>query len=272
MQIRRILGLLALFLSVHGRAAEPPALQTGVQALSGALPPLGAKELALDVDFDLSQEKFYILIPRNYTGAEPFGLLVFISPGDGCPALPPGWAHVLQEQKLIFVAPLGVGNERAVSRRTGLAAVAACKLPELVKVDTTRVYAAGLSGGARVASLVAFLRPALFSGVFAVCGIDYPRAVPRVKATERDTYGVFTLGEPQVAEAKKKVKFVLVTGSQDFRYGNILDIFTGGYAPDGYAVKLIDVPGMEHTLCPAKALTEGLEFLGAGLPATPGGK
>ena len=30
-----------------------------------------------------------------------------------------------------------------------------------------------------------------------------------------------------------------------------------------YQVRLVDVPGMEHALCPAKALREGLDFLEA---------
>lgn len=273
MTMMRFLGLLFLFLTVNGRGAEPQTLQTGLQALPGALPNLGAKDPALDVDFDLPREKFFVVMPKAHKGDEPYGLLVFINPADSCTALPQGWADVLEKHHMIFVAPQDVGNERAVSRRAGLAVLTACKLPELVRIDPARVYVAGFSGGARVASYVAFLRPSLFSGVFALCGIDFPHAVPRVKATENDPYGRFTLDDQRIAEAKKKVKFVLVTGSQDFRYGNILDIFAGGYEADGYAVKLIDVPGMQHAPCPPNALSDGLAFLGGEPPKkTPAGK
>jgi predicted esterase len=163
--------------------------------------------------------------------------------------------------KLIFIAPQKVGNNQTVARRAGLAILAAVKMQELIALNTNRIYAAGFSGGARMASYAAFIRPSLFSGVLGMCGAQFPAKVPRVKATRTDDYGWFTLGEPQIAEAKKKVRFVLVTGSNDFRYGNILDIYAGGFQKDGYAVKLIDVPGMQHTTCPASALRDGLLFL-----------
>jgi hypothetical protein len=97
--------------------------------------------------------------------------------------------------------------------------------------------------------------------VFAICGAQFPAKVPRVQATRTDEYGWFSLDDPHIAAAKEKVRFVLVTGSNDFRHGNILDIFNGGFQKDGYAVKLMDVPGMEHAVCPAKILKESLDFL-----------
>jgi hypothetical protein len=132
---------------------------------------------------------------------------------------------------------------------------------EMAKIDNKRIYVAGFSGGARVASYAAFLRPSLFTGVFGVCGLDFCQKVDRVKATGEDAYGVFSVDEQRAEEAKKKVKFAVVTGSKDFRYGNILDIYSGGYLKNGYDAKLIDVPGMEHTLCPGKILSDGLVFL-----------
>jgi dienelactone hydrolase len=250
-----------LFLAVETRASEPGALTTGMQTLPGALPALADKPATIDWNFDLSQEKFSIFVPRNYKGNEPFGLLVFLSPDDVCVVPPPGWEKILQEQKLIFVAPQKVGNNQNVSRRVGLAILAAVKMQELAAINTNRIYASGFSGGARMASYAAFIRPSLFSGVLGMCGAQFPAKVPRVQATRTDDYGWFTLDAPQVAEAKKKVRFVLITGANDFRYGNILDIFNGGFQKDGYDVKLIDVPGMQHTTCPASALRDGILFL-----------
>jgi hypothetical protein len=108
--------------------------------------------------------------------------------------------------------------------------------------------------------------------VFSVCGVDFPRKVPRVKATKDDEYGYFSLGEEEVAEARKRVKFVLVTGSKDFRYGNIMDIYAGGFQKDGYTVKLIDVPGMDHAICSPKALRDGISFLDKKTGTVPDGK
>jgi hypothetical protein len=87
-----------LFLAVETRASEPTTLATGMQTLPGALPTLADKPATIDWNFDLSQEKFSIFVPRNYKGSEPFGLLVFLSPDDVCAAPPPEWEKVLQEQ------------------------------------------------------------------------------------------------------------------------------------------------------------------------------
>ena len=104
-----------------------------------------------------------------------------------------------------------------------------------------------------MACYVAFLRPTMFSGVVAICGAEYCRQVPRVEATRNDPYGYFPLEQRRADEAKQKVRFVLVTGAEDFRYGNILDLYKGGFRKDGYEVRLLDVPGMEHTICRGEA-------------------
>ena len=134
---------------------------------------------------------------------------------------------------------------------------------DLANIDTNRVLVGGFSGGARIASFLAFAHPELFAGVLAICGVGFIRKVDRVKATRTDEYGYFTIDARHTAAAKERVRFVLVTGSKDFRYGNIQDIYEGGYVKDGYHAKLLDVPGMAHTLCPAMTLRDGLAFLAA---------
>lgn len=261
-----------LFLGVQASVGGQPALKTGVQTLPGTLPKTEEKDASLIGDLNLSKETFYISVPTGSSANKPHGILVFLSPVDECTDVPPGWASVLKEKKLIFIAPQKAGNKQDTSRRAGLAVLAATKLQEMAKIDTNRVYVAGFSGGARVASYCSFLRPSLFSGAFSVCGVDFPAQVPRVKATRNDEYGYFSLGEQEVAEAKQRVKFVLVTGSKDFRYGNIMDIYTGGFQKDGYTVKLIDVPGMDHTICSPRALSDGISFLDTKTRAVPSGK
>ncbi len=266
------LGPVFIFLTVQlGLTGQVP-IKTGVQSLPGTLPTTETNVTDLAWDFDLSKETFYVWMPPGSSAIQPQGILVFISPSDECTDVPQGWSSVLKEKRLIFVAPQKAGNKQPVARRAGLAVLAARKLQEMTKIDTNRVYVAGFSGGARMASYTAFLRPSLFSGVFSVCGVDFPGKVPRVKATKDEEYGYFSLGEQEVAEAKQRVKFVLVTGSKDFRYGNIMDVYTGGFQKDAYAVMLIDVPGMDHTICSPKALRDGISFLDKRTVGVPGRK
>ena len=257
--------LLAAALAVSASAGP---LKTGVQPLPGPLPALGEADSAIALDFDLSREMYFLAVPRGYSPYQPYGLLVFVSPVDECLAVPPGWDGVLQQKKLIFVAPQNADNPQPVSRRVGLALVAAARLPQMATIDTNRVFVAGFSGGARVACHAAFLRPNLVSGVLAICGADFCRKVERVKATRTDDYGWFPVDDARAAAAKARVRFALVTGPGDFRYGNILDIYSGGFQKDVYSVKLLDVPGMGHEVCSAKALGEGLAFLDGRKPAS----
>jgi hypothetical protein len=53
----------------------------------------------------------------------------------------------------------------------------------------------------------------------------------------------------------------LITGTRDFRRGNILDIFNGGFAHDGFQAKLFDVRGMGHDVADGETLSAVLDFL-----------
>jgi len=55
-----------------------------------------------------------------------------------------------------------------------------------------------------------------------------------------------------------------ITGTNDFRRGNILDIFRGGFEQEGFQAKLLDVPGMEHDICDGETLSRALDFLEGG--------
>ena len=259
---RYALWVWLLLLATLPLLAQEP-LKTGLLSFSGNMPAVAERHALVRYDFDLASEKFFVAVPQNYRTGQAYGALIFLSPVDLAAAVPAGWERVLEDRKLIFIAPQNIGNNQDVNRRAGLALVAALKLRELARIDTNRVFVSGFSGGARIASFVAFVHPDVFRGVFAVCGVNFCRAVSRVKATRTDEYGRFTLDSGRCESARKKVRFVLVTGSRDFRYGNILDIYEGGFLPDGFQVKLLDVPGMEHSLCPARTLREGLEFLEA---------
>ncbi len=97
--------------------------------------------------------------------------------------------------------------------------------------------------------------------------MEFCSAVPRVKATRTDAYGFTQVPPEQAAAAKKDARFAIVTGAGDFRYGNLLDLYEGGFKPDGFTAKLFDVPGFGHAQCPAKVLEEALTYLAGPKPA-----
>src|SRR4051812_43507932 len=70
-----------------------------------------AKKDGKSVDYDLSNETFEAFVPEDYTGDEPYGLIVWVSPG------PSGgvhrqWLDVLRKHKLMWVGADNSGNDR----------------------------------------------------------------------------------------------------------------------------------------------------------------
>jgi hypothetical protein len=83
-------------------------------------------------------------------------------------------------------------------------------------------------------------------------------------ATQLDAEGRpdgFFSATPDQIQGAKAVRFALITGSRDFRRGNILDVFYGGFAKSGLPARPFDVPGMGHETANAKTLGTVLDFL-----------
>jgi poly(3-hydroxybutyrate) depolymerase len=238
-----------------------------VTAFAGPSPTPG--HISPHVAYNLvpSNERFFVYVPFGYTGSEAYGLIVFTY-ADASAGLPAGWQAVLDARKYIFVAAENAGNDQLHGRRLGLAVMAALEMMKTYRVDPARVYAAGFSGGARMSGLLAFYQTDIFRGTLQNCGADFYKAVPIVSATTQlDTagqpYGRLAASDAEVRGAKK-VRFVLITGTNDFRRGNILDIFHGGFERDGFQAKLFDVPGMGHDICDGDTLARALDFLEGG--------
>jgi pimeloyl-ACP methyl ester carboxylesterase len=217
------------------------------------------------VNYQPSAPRFYVHLPDDYSSKARYGLVVFIDSGDEVRAEPDEWAPVLDHRKLLFIAPLNAGNDRDDRDRMGLAVLAALQMLRHYPIDPGRIYVAGFSGGARMASRLGFYQPDLFRGTIQNCGTDFYRHVPQVVATTRmDTagkpYGLLD-ATPEEIDRARRVRFALVTGSDDFRHGNIVDLFHGGFEASGFQARLFDVPGMRHDTADARTLNAVLDFI-----------
>ena len=223
---------------------------------------------AIDYRLDLSKEDFYVWLPKTLDVRKPAGLIVYSSPCSVVEGLPAGWEDVLSKRNLILVAPERAGNDcSSQARRMGLCVLGALSMLEKYPIDRHRVYAAGLSGGARTAAGLAFYQPDLFAGTIQSCGTDFCRKVPREfarNATDSNgyPYGYINVEEKSRLKAWRDVRFVLITGHNDFREGNIRDIYSHGFLADGYKCLLIDDPKMGHQDSSAENLEKALDFIG----------
>jgi Esterase PHB depolymerase len=215
--------------------------------------------------FDPNVERFFVHVPEDYTGETAYGLIVFTDADSDSRQLPEGWQAVLDQRKFLYIAAQAAGNDQYSNRRLGLAVLGALEMMKHYRVDPSRVYAAGFSGGARMAGLLGFYQADLFHGTIQNCGADFYKPVPTQAATSTvDTagnpYGLFDATADEITSARS-VRFALITGSRDFRHGNILDIFNGGFAAEGFKAKLFDVPGMPHDTADAQTLSAAIDFI-----------
>ncbi|MEI6323546.1 MAG: hypothetical protein WCP60_10630 [bacterium] len=250
---------------------KPPAIATGTGHLVQCPEPLPAKNFRVDQQ----AEKFFIFVPKGYRPDDKntkYGLIVFISakPDDET-GVPSGWIDILNKRNLFFIAPQGVDNHIHDERRKGMALLSVdMMLKYYPSIEPSRIYSAGISGGARVAGQLGFSFPQVFRGTVQSCGCDFYEPVPHVAVTAEDLkknegrdkgipYGLWPVASPQLARGR--VKFVFVTGPKDFRHDYILDLYNGGFLKNGFRAKLLDVPTMGHQICSGDSLEQALGFI-----------
>ena len=252
-------------------AAELPAFTPGKQtiqftasALQSAADEVKSRLHSIEEPgpFDITREKFQLIVPKTYAHAEPWGLFIWISAGDA-PTIPADWEPVLAARKLLFVGAFKSGNPRSIFDRVRLAVDANIGMRRKFNVDGRRVYVSGFSGGARVASMIGVGYGDMFSGAIPFMGVNFYTELP---AGEGKKFNVSYLPDDEVLElAKKKCRYVLVTGEKDFNRMNTRSAHEHGFKKEGFAnVLYLEVPALGHALPGAKTLEQGIEFLDVG--------
>jgi predicted esterase len=222
--------------------------------------PLPSKAGVLQPGSRVSRETMEVFVPTNYSGKEPFGLFVFIDSLDKM-SFPSEWISLLENNKLVCAIPQQVGNDQPLVRRFEVPLGSIRKLQSVSRINPRRVFTAGFSGGARCSLRLALLHSELITGNISICGADFYEVVPQVKAVDTRGYGVFPVPAECIPQAKTKTRFAFITGEKDFRHGNILDIYNGGFVKNQFQAKLIDVPGLGHQLCEPKVLQAAIDFV-----------
>ncbi len=151
---------------------------------------------------DLTAETFRLRVPVHQPAAG-YGLLVFVAPWDDA-VCPRRWGRVLDETGTIFITAARSGNDHDVrGRRMPLALLAAFNVMARYRIDPARVYAAGFSGGSRIAERLAVAYPDLFRGAILNSGSDPLGGV--VAVPPRDLFDRF----------RRDSRLVYITGEHD---------------------------------------------------------
>lgn len=267
--LRAAMALLSSVLPVA--AAELPPCTPGKQviqftqsALQSSADELKSRLHSLEDPgpFDITREKFQVIIPKTYSHSEPWGLFIWINAGDA-PTIPADWEPVLATRKLLFVGAFKSGNPRNIFDRVRMAVDANLGMRRRFNIDGRRVYLSGFSGGARVASMAGVAYGDMFSGTIPFMGVNFYTELP---AGEGRKFGISYIPDDEVlALAREKCRYVLVTGEKDFNRLNTRSAYDHGFQKEKFArVLYLEVPGLGHALPAAKWLDRALDFLDQG--------
>jgi predicted esterase len=212
-------------------------------------------------DYSITNELFRLLIPRAYSTNESRGLLVWINASDE-PIIPADWEAELENHGMLFVSAHHSGNLRHPLDRFRLALDATCNMCRRYKIDRRRIYIAGFSGGARIASMLGVAYADVFPGTLCICGVNFYRAVA---VANGKYYPATFVPDPSVLLlGKQSSRFVLLTGEHDENQENTQSAFSE-FKREGFRhVVCFEVPGMSHAMPPGKAFGEALDYLADG--------
>lgn len=201
-----------------------------------------AKRFSNDIRSD-EEIEWEVRIPENYSAESPPGVMVYISPGKSG-KIPRQWKNVLDKHNLIWIAANHSGNRTDTRLRISYAVLAPIFLGKTYRFDMNRVYISGLSGGGRVASIVAPLYGSLFKGAIYICGVNDMNAVS--KATKA---------------LLKTNRFVFLTGDKDFNRKETKKRFRA-YQRKGFDNTLyLQIRGMGHENPKAAGFESAVKFL-----------
>lgn len=211
----------------------------------------------------LPTNTFDIYVPTTYDGSEPYGLITYIdSDNDG--GFQSSWIPILEQRKLIWVAGDNIGNPVNIDRRISVAWAAVYRMKELFNIDTNRIYTSGQSGGARMAQTLAYIYPEWITGSLPLCGASYPTPV----AQDYETYSpdsyyelILNFNQADVDYIKSfDRRYAVMTSFDDYREGDIMNIYYGGFEKDGIDGKFLENMG-GHCSTNGIHFTDALNFV-----------
>lgn len=198
-----------------------------------------AQQLLQDYNYD-------IYVPDDYDGTEEYGLVVFINSGNNG-GFKDQWLPVLDDKKLIWISGDDIGNSIFINIRMGVGMAAALRMQELFNIDTNRIYTSGNSGGARMAHNLAFIYPETFIGAMPSCGGSYIREVAQDYETQNpdDHYEAILDYPSDYLDYLLPFdqRFANMTSYNDFREGDIMNIYHNGSEQDGLKGKFLETAG-----------------------------
>ena len=204
--------------------------------------------------------------PAAAAEGEPHGLFVFISPRDQG-SVPGNWRETLEKNRLIWVGPNEAGNRVSTLWRVAVALESVDLATRRYRIDPDRIYISGHSGGARVASTVAFFHPDRFTGGVYFAGVNWYEPTP----PQEGQFLPASIGKPPdtVLElARDRSRHAIVQGTDDTVATYVPSLWNVITQSDFRTFEYLSVEGHGHGLPDAEWLERGLAVLDGPLRAS----
>ncbi len=184
-----------------------------------------------------------IQMPENYNSENPPGIMVYISPQNQI-NIPRGWLELMDTENLIWVAARESGNKTFITKRILLTLGGLQYVQENFSINSNRVYISGLSGGGRIASMVATQYPQFFKGAIYNCGVNFWNDI----------------NEEQLNLIKNN-RFVFLTGTDDFNLNDNKKVYAKYKKANVKNIDLMIIPRMGHTNPKKNRFAKAINFL-----------
>jgi len=206
---------------------------------------------------DLAEESMSVRLPRRYDGKNPQGLLVWVDPMDL--ALRPAiFDEALDRAGVVMIGAARSGNTRPVIERLQLALDAVETARARFHIDESRIYASGMSGGGKMATMLWACFPEVFTGAIPIVGLVSYRAEPA--GAGKSYPPEFVRPSAQAMTLIKPHRLAPITGDKDFN-APPMRVMAAGLKNDGFAVKLFEDPELGHDFPPPALFAAALDWV-----------
>jgi hypothetical protein len=207
----------------------------------------------------LPEEQFFVRLPTGYSPRHPAGLLVWIDAGTaGAP--PADFDAAADALGLVMIGAADAGNARLATDRYQLGLDAVATAARRFHIDTSRVYASGISGGGRITSGLVACFPDIFTGAVPIVGVNAYEPVPL--GDGRFIVAGFLKPETARFRLLRERRIAAVSGPLDFNYREIVSAVRI-FQRDGLDARLFEYEDMAHTLPTADRFTEAITWVDA---------
>lgn len=193
--------------------------------------------------YDSAKQTYELFVPARKDPKKPSPAIVFISAGDE----PAGWKNfkpVCEDKGFVFIGVRGAGNNVDGPKRVRVILDCLDDVRRQIPLDPDRTYTSGISGGGRIACVLAFALPEYFGGMMPLCAGGDLRDEQWLRFRAAD-----------------RLSAALITGETDFNRGEVERWKGPMWKELGIRTRVWTQPKMGHTIPPAATLAEAVAWL-----------